>query len=176
MTSKGLSPRAGLLLPVPLSLQVPATVAPGLRRRPFYHMHVSLVRSPDRPLLLSLGPSAQKILSVPSKVGSLSPSPVEVLLSNLAALQVRFPGDFCHFARSPGWKTDVGLKNFHSSGRTSLVLLLSSFWITRPAGLGFDFIMIAPLLHVLLWLLLCLWTCAIFSVGSDVLLLLMAVH
>ena len=32
------------------------------------------------------------------------------------------------------------------SGKTSLVLLFSNLWVTHPTGMGFDFIVIAPLL------------------------------
>ena len=50
------------------------------------------------------------------------------------------------FVGSPGWEAWYGVQNLHNSGRTSLVLLFSSLWITHPAGMEFDFIVITPLL------------------------------
>ena len=50
------------------------------------------------------------------------------------------------FVRSPGWEAWRGVQNLHSSGRTSLVLLFSGLWVAHLAGMGFDFIMIVPLL------------------------------
>ena len=50
------------------------------------------------------------------------------------------------FVRSPGLEACCGVQNLHNSGRTSLVLLFSSLWITYPAGMGFDFIVIVLLL------------------------------
>ena len=81
--------------------------------------------------------------------------------------KVRFPGDFCNFTRSPGWKAWHGAQNFHSSGRTSLVLFLSSLWITHLEGLGFDFYHDCTPSTILLWLLLCLWTQGIFFGGFQ---------
>ena len=37
-------------------------------------------------------------------------------------------------------------QNLHNSGRTSLLLSFSRLWVTHPASMGFDFLMIAPLL------------------------------
>ena len=51
-----------------------------------------------------------------------------------------------HFVRSLGWEAWGGVLNLQNSGRTSLVLLFSSLWVTHPAGIGFDFIMIVPFL------------------------------
>ena len=50
------------------------------------------------------------------------------------------------FFRSPAWEPWHGTQNLHNSGRTSLVLLFSSLWVTHPAGMGCDFITIVPLL------------------------------
>ena len=50
------------------------------------------------------------------------------------------------FVGSPGWGAWCGVPNLHNSGRTSLSLLFFSLWVTHPAGLGFDFIVIMPLL------------------------------
>ena len=50
------------------------------------------------------------------------------------------------FARSSGWETWLGVQNLYNIRRTCLVLLFSSLWGTHPAGVGFDFIMIVPLL------------------------------
>ena len=56
-------------------------------------------------------------------------------------------------AGSPSWEARCEAQNGHNSGRLSLVLLFSSLWVTHLAGLGWDFIMSAPLLLSLL----CLW-------------------
>ena len=50
------------------------------------------------------------------------------------------------FVGFPGWEALHGVQNLHNSGRTFLVLLFSSLWVTHQAGMGFDFIMIVPLL------------------------------
>ena len=49
-------------------------------------------------------------------------------------------------AGPPGWETWHGVHNLHSSGWTSAVQLFSSLWVTHPAVMGFDFIVIAPLI------------------------------
>ena len=51
-----------------------------------------------------------------------------------------------HFIRFPGCEAWCGVQNLHNSGRTSLVLLFSSLWVTHTAGMRLDFIMIMPLL------------------------------
>ena len=56
---------------------------------------------------------------------------------------LRIPGPF---AGSLGWEDWCGVQNLHNSGRTSLVLLFSSLWVTHPVGIGFDSIMIVSLL------------------------------
>ena len=48
------------------------------------------------------------------------------------------------FAGSPGLEICSGPQNFHNSARTSLVLLFCSLWVTHPAGMSFDFMVIAP--------------------------------
>ena len=89
-------------------------------------------------LLLSPGPGVHKTLCVPSKSGvSVSPSPVEVLQSTSDSLGILSP-----VAGPTGWRAWHGAQNLHSSGRTSVVYLFSSLWVTHPAGMGFDFIMI----------------------------------
>ena len=50
------------------------------------------------------------------------------------------------FVGSLVWEARCGVQNLHNSGRTSLVLLFSSLWVTHLAGVGFDFIIIVPLL------------------------------
>ena len=48
------------------------------------------------------------------------------------------------FVRSPGQEAYNCVQNFHNSARTSLVLLFCSLWVTHPAGMSFDFMVIAP--------------------------------
>ena len=57
-----------------------------------------------------------------------------------------FLGNSSTFVWSPGWEDWRGVPKLHKSGRTSLMLLFSSLWVTHLLGLGFDFIMIVPLL------------------------------
>ena len=51
------------------------------------------------------------------------------------------------FVESTGWEAWPGVQNLHNSGRTSLVLLFSSLWVAHPEDMGFDFIMIVPILQ-----------------------------
>ena len=52
-----------------------------------------------------------------------------------------------------------------------MVLLFSSSWVTHLAGMGFDFIVIDPLLLFCCSFFFCLWTWGIlFLVGSSILL------
>ena len=74
------------------------------------------------------------------------------------------------FFRSLGWEAWHEVQNLHNSARTSLVLLFSSLWVTNLAGMGFDFIMIAPLLPSY-WASLSSNVGYLFLVGSSVLLL-----
>ena len=77
----------------------------------------------------------------------VSPSPMEVLQLNLRGLQGQIPWGFPILLSDPQvGKPDVGVQNLQNSGRTSLVLLFSSLWVTQLAGMGLDFIMIVPLL------------------------------
>ena len=88
-----------------------------------------------------------KILFVPSKTGvcffQSSESPV---------IKARWPsrsdslGIPSLTVRSQGWEYWHGVQNLHNSGRTSLVLLFSSLWVTHLVGMGFDFIVPVPLL------------------------------
>ena len=58
------------------------------------------------------------------------------------------------------WEAWSGVQNLHNSGKTSLVLLFSSLWVTHVVSMGFDFIMICTLPNISLRLLL--WAGAIF--------------
>ena len=51
------------------------------------------------------------------------------------------------FVRSQGWEAWHGLHNLHNSARTSLLLLFSSLRVTHLVSMGFEFIMIMPLLQ-----------------------------
>ena len=44
------------------------------------------------------------------------------------------------FVRSSDWEAWCGVPNLHSSGRTFLVLLFLSWWVTHLTGMGFDFV------------------------------------
>ena len=73
------------------------------------------------------------------------------------------------FVGSPGWEAWHGVQNLHNKGRTSLVLLFSSLWITHLAGIGFDLSWFVPLLpfHCSF---LSLGMGYVFLVGSSILL------
>ena len=90
---------------------------------------------------------------------TVSSSPVEILSSSPSSLQSQTPWGFLGLFPDPqAVKPDMGLKYLHNSGRNSFVLLFSSLWVTNPAGMGFDFIVMAPLLSTISLLLPCLWT------------------
>ena len=57
-----------------------------------------------------------------------------------------FLGILIPFAGSPVWEARCGAQSLHNSGRTSIVLFSSNFWVIHSAGIGFDYIMIAHLL------------------------------
>ena len=83
----------------------------------------------------------------------LPPSLVEVLQSNPTGFQSQIPWGFpVPLPDLLAEETDV-VQNLRNSGRTSLVLLFSSLWVVHPVGMGFDFIVVAPLL----------WSCGSFS-------------
>ena len=112
------------------------------------------------------------ILFVPSKTGSLCfpqssgrPTVKSHWPSRLDSLGIPSP-----FVGSPGWEAWCGVQNLHTSVRTSLVLLFSSLWVTHLAGMGLDFIVIAPLLPSHCGSSLSLNMGYIFLVGSSVLL------
>ena len=50
------------------------------------------------------------------------------------------------FVGAPGWEAWRGAQNLHNSGKTSLVLSFSGLWVTRLAGMRFDFIVTVLLL------------------------------
>ena len=109
---------------------------------------VGLVRSPVGHCSFPLGPGTHKILCVPSKSGvSVYPSRVEVPQSKPAGLQGQVPRGFpVPLSDLLAGKPDVRLRTFTSGGELlwcygSLVL-----WVTHLVGMGFDFIMVVPLL------------------------------
>ena len=86
-----------------------------------------------------------KVLFVPLKTGvSVSPYGSLVIKSCWASRSDSLGGP-SPFVRSPGWEAWHGVLNLQDSRRT-LVLLFSSLWVTHLAGMGFDFIVIVPLL------------------------------
>ena len=78
------------------------------------------------------------------------------------------------FVGSPGWGAWCRALNLHNSGRTFLVLLFSSLWMTQPSGYGIWFYCNCAPPTFFLQLCLCLWMWRIFFfflVGSSSLLL-----
>ena len=94
-----------------------------------------------------LGLGALKILFMPSKGEVCFPqSWVSLTVNSYQPIKSNLLGTPSPFVGSPGWEEWCGSQNLHNSGRTFLVSLFSSLWVTPPAGIGFYFIMIAPLL------------------------------
>ena len=60
-------------------------------------------------------------------------------------------------ARSPGWQTLHVARNSHSSGKTSVIYLLSSLWVTHLAGIWDCLYPESTPPTISMWLLLCLW-------------------
>ena len=77
------------------------------------------------------------------------------------------------FVGCPGWEAWCVVQNLHNTGRTSLVLLFSSLWVTHLAGMGFDFIVLHPSYHLVTAssLSLDMRYLFFFLVGSSILLL-----
>ena len=63
----------------------------------------------------------------------------------LLTLKARFPGDFQSFVASQAGNPDMGFRTFTTVG-DHLWYMLSSLWIIHLASMGFDFMVIAPLL------------------------------
>ena len=85
----------------------------------------------------------------PPRLKSLFPSVLQKSCDQIpVAFKTRFPRpkDSQSFVGSQDWEAWRGVQNLHNSGRTSLVLLFSSLWVTHLVGMGFDFIVIMPLL------------------------------
>ena len=101
-------------------------------------------------LLLPLGPHAHTTLCVPSKSGvSVSPSPLKVLQSNPASLQSLI---LCEFPL-PLPDPHVGKPDVVSEASLQWVdfcsIIVLKFVATHPAFMGFDFIVIVPLLPLI---------------------------
>ena len=86
------------------------------------------------------------------------------------AFKIRFPGNSQSLCWVPDWEGWCGVQNLHNSWSTYLISLFSSLSVTHPVCLGFDFVMIVPLLlsH---WSFFLFKHALSFLVGSSVLLL-----
>ena len=94
-----------------------------------------------------LGLGADKILFVPSKPEVCFPQSYgSLIIKFCCASRSDSLGIPSLFVRFPGWEAWHGVQNLHNRGRTSLVLLFSSLWATHPLDMGFDFIVIVPIL------------------------------
>ena len=93
-----------------------------------------------------LGLGGHNIFLCPPRLKSLFPSGSSIIKSHWPSRpdSLGIPGPF---VRSPGWEDWHGVQNLHNSVRTSLVLFFSSLWVNHLAGIGFDFIVIVPLLQ-----------------------------
>ena len=156
----------GLLLPVPLSLWW-AAVNPRLQRRPSHTSRwfwscgvtcwVTVCCEVTAPWLLLVCSSVLQdwCLCFPQSCGS--PVVKSHQPSRSDSLGIPSP-----FVGSPGWEAWYGVQNLHSNGRTSLVLLFSSLWVTHPVGCGIWFYHVHTPPTISLQPLLCLWTLGIF--------------
>jgi len=110
--------------------------------------------------MLSLKLSCYQLLSLQtfSQVLSLS-SPgtpimwmlVYLLLSQWCLRLSSFlfiPFTLFYFITSPGLEACGGIQILSNSGRTSLVLLFSSLWLTHLVGMGFDFTVLRLFYHL----------------------------
>ena len=107
-----------------------------------------LVHSPMGSLLFSLGSWCTQDFVCALQEWSLwfpqscgSPVIKSCSPSKAGSLEVPSP-----FARYPVWEAWREAQNLHNSGRTSLVVLFSSSWVTYLVGVGLDFILFVPLL------------------------------
>ena len=130
------------------------------------HQQVVLVQSPVKWLLLSSVLVCTRFCLCPPRLESLFPP---VLWKSCNQIPLAFK------VRSPAWEAWHRVHNLHNSGRTSLVLLFSSLWATHPAGMGFDFIIIVPLLLSRCIFLLVFRRVVSFFFGGPSVLLLMVV-
>ena len=124
----------------------------------FQCWQVVLVQFPVGSLLLSsdfVCALQEGSLCIPQSCGS--PIPKSCWTSSPDFLGIPSP-----FVRSPGWEAWCGIQNLHNSGRTPLVLLFSSLWVTQPVGMGFEFYHDGSPPTISLWLLLHLWMWGIF--------------
>ena len=123
------------------------------------HQQVGLLWAHMRPWLIFLGLGVQKTLHTASKSGvSVVPSPVELPGSNTTGFQSQVLWGLLLLLPDPQAGEPVnGAQNFHYGGKTSVVELFSSLWVTHIIGMVFGFILIVPRLPILWWQLLCLW-------------------
>ena len=74
------------------------------------------------------------------------------------------------FVGSPGWEAWYGVQNLHNSGRTSLVLLFSSLWVTHPGVWNLILSWLHPSYHLTATSSLSLDIEYLFLVSSSILL------
>ena len=121
--------------------------------------------------VISPGSQCSKILFVSSKCGVCFPQSCGSAiikfqwLSKSDSLGIPSP-----FVGSPGWEAWWGAQNLHNSGRTSLLLLFSSFWVAHLAGMDLILSWLHPSYHLSAAAFLWTWI-SFFFMGSSVLLL-----
>ena len=114
------------------SQRVSDSANPCLHRRPFSTTRQFWFNLLWGHCSFSLDLGVGKVLFVPSKTGvSVSSSPVKSCSQIPLVFKVIFPGDSQSFFRSLGCEARRGVENLHDSGRTCLVLLFSSLYITH---------------------------------------------
>ena len=100
-------------------------------------------------LIIFPGSQCSKILFVSSKCGVCFPqscgSPIIKFQWPSKSDSLWIP---CPFVGSPGWEAWCGAQNLHNSGRTSLLLLFSSFWVAHLAGMDLILSWLYPSYHL----------------------------
>ena len=147
LTSKRLTPARLTAASVPVPMVSPCWPRPSQENLSSTNKDI-LIQSPVGSLLLSSGSWCMQdfvcelqdwSLCFPQSCGS--PIIKFHWPSRSDSLRISSP-----FVRSPGWEAWCWVQNLHNGGRTSLVLLFSRLWVSHLVGMGFDFIMIVPLL------------------------------
>lgn len=125
-----------------------------LHKRPPQHQQVVLVQSPVRSLLLSSESWCVQgcVCACQDWRFSFPQSCRSLVIKSLWPLNSDSLGIPSPFVRSPGWEAWHVVQNLQNSGRTSLILLVSSLWVTHLASMGFDFYHDCAPPSVLLWL------------------------
>ena len=111
------------------------------------HQQVALVQFPVESLLLSSESLCALVLSVPFKTGaSVSPVLWESYNQIPLAFRVRVPGDSQSLCWVPSLRSLIWGSEPSQQWENCCGIIVLQLWVTHPMGVGFDFIVIVPLL------------------------------